>query len=135
MESRQITQSLASQGLNSSRDGNAEEVQLALCLGVFTRAVLFLAAQTATYMPPPRPAGKSQGGAAWPAQAPNVCTERAKTVGWCLGPCGAPYPQFHSKASPDCRRAESSWRGAYREGLCRGLQREWGLEPTRSLER
>lgn len=64
MESSQINQSLSSQGLNSSVGWKAEEVQLALCLGVFTRATLFLPAQTATYMPPPRPTGKSLGGAA-----------------------------------------------------------------------
>lgn len=77
-------------------------------------------------MPPSWPPGKSQCGAAWSAQAPNVCTERTGTTGWCLGPWGSPTPRVSH---------DSRWRGTLqrRTQSCLGSARGVGSGADQKL--
>lgn len=110
VESHQITQSLVSLGLTL------------LTAGMLSPADPlpgdFHSEPWSSFRPRLQPAwstGKSPCGTTWSAQAPNVCTERTDTVGWCLGPVGLPNPPFH----------DSDGEGPVEDSVMFGLQGEW----------
>lgn len=130
VESSQITQSLASQTL-SSHSWNVEESSWPSAWGLSLQTTLFLPRLLLTRHP--------HG----PLGSPSVvlmvstglkCVHRKSWhYGLVPGPqWGSPTPRFSPRFHmiPDGE-------GPYREGLSHiwGLQEEWGLEPTRSLER
>lgn len=119
VESREITQSLASRTLNSSPSWNVAESSCPSAWGFSLRTVLLLMCH------PPGPLA-SPSVALHGQPRPQMCAQRTGTTGWCLGPWGSPTPRVSH---------DSSWSGTLqrRTQSCLGSARGVGSGANQKL--